>query len=439
MTDAAAHLLPLMPPSLPLPLAMSTGPIDAFYQNFVTALDGAYGEVYPPLLYLWRFFIVVTIAWMGLQWALTESPVAAQGLRRMIYLSTILFVAHEWVPITEAVAGGFSRLGVLAAGGDGLPLTDIDEPSSFGTHSFTTAFRVFDKATSLGSGWQSVLANLPVILLLMISALLIFACGAAVVLMMLVYLLLFKIGAIVVFCLLPFGAFDKTAWVVDRPLGWVMSNGIRFLVLSLVVGMLYRFADQAIQQTFNTVDGTWQDLGDATAVSLELMLVNLLILVFVLMANRFAGEIAGGAASLGLGDFTNRVAGSGTSEPIVRSTAGALTSGAKLAGGAAGLGLLAAGAGAAAAAGVWSKARQRSNLNGGGATAGRSAPQASAASALAVARQPIGGMLRPIPVVARPVTPGDFSVSVGPAGPRRPPSRPPRPLPRGTQRFLPSA
>ena len=66
MTDAAFQLLPLMPS----PLAMTTGPIDVFYQNFVNVLDGAYGEIYTPLLYLWRFFIVITISWMGLQWAL---------------------------------------------------------------------------------------------------------------------------------------------------------------------------------------------------------------------------------------------------------------------------------------------------------------------------------------------------------------------------------
>ena len=126
------------------------------------------------------------------------------------------------------------------------------------------------------------------IVLLLIAGIGIFACGAAVVLLMLVYLLLFKIGCIVVFCLLPFGAFDKTAWIVDRPLGWVMSNGIRFLVLALVVGLLFRFADQATNQTLNTADGSWTELGNATTVALQLLLVNFLMLVFIVMANRFA-------------------------------------------------------------------------------------------------------------------------------------------------------
>ena len=49
---------------------MTTGSIDAFYQNFVSVPDGAYGESYPPLLFLWRFFIVVSIAWTDVQWAL---------------------------------------------------------------------------------------------------------------------------------------------------------------------------------------------------------------------------------------------------------------------------------------------------------------------------------------------------------------------------------
>ena len=386
MLTALTYLPALTPPAW---LAeMSTGPIDTFYQHFAEVLDGTYDQISPPLVYLWRFFIVISITWMGLQWALTESPVAAQGLRRMIYLSVILFMSQHWVELTQSVAGGFTQLGVLAAGNDSLPVTAIDSPSSFGTHSFTTALTIIDKATALMTSWRGTLMNSPVILLLLLAAIGVFACGAVVVLLMLVYLLLFKIGCIVVFCLLPFGAFDKTAWIVDRPLGWVMSNGIRFFVLTLTIGLLFRFADEATGQALNTADGTWSDLGEATSVSLQLLLVNLLLLVFILMANRFAGEIAGGAASLSLGDFANRVASSGTSEPIVRATAGAAKGPGKLALGGAALGVIAAGA-------VWSKAQQKRAAGGAGGGMGTS-PTANPAA------KPVAAMLRPANAAGRP-------------------------------------
>ena len=262
---------------------------------------------------------------------------------------------------------------------------------------------------------------------------------------MLTYLLLFKIGCIVVFCLLPFGAFDKTAWIVERPIGWVMSNGIRFLVLTLVVGLLYRFAEDATNQALNVDGGTWTDLGNATAIALQLLLVNLLLLVFVLMANRFAGEIAGGAASLSLSDFTNRVASTGTAEPIVRSMASAATSSGKIAAGGAALGLLAAGAGVAAAGSAWSKARQTMAGIGGGS-------DGSAASASATAAGPITSLMRSstsssssavTPATARPMPRSSshgYTVSVGPSSPApSPASRSLRPLPPGQPRFLPSA
>ena len=258
------------------------------------------------------------------------------------------------------------------------------------------------------------------IVLLLIAGIGIFACGAAVVLLMLVYLLLFKIGCIVVFCLLPFGAFEKTAWVVERPIGWVMSNGIRFLVLALVVGLLFRFADQATAQTLNVADGTWTDLGNATAVALQLLLVNLLMLVFIVMANRFAGEIAGGAASLSLGDFTNRVAGGGTSEPIVRAAGGATNSAIRHAAVGTGLGVIAAGAAIGA---VWSKSKQKINLGGGGNSSGGGAAGGGAAgSAKATATAPIAAMVRPIPVAVRRVP--------NPPTPRPPP-------PPGQPQFVP--
>jgi hypothetical protein len=217
-----------------------------------------------------------------------------------------------------------------------------------------------------------------------------------------------------------------------------MSNGIRFLVLTLVVGLLYRFAADATSQTLNVEDGTWEDLGNATAVALQLLLVNLLLLVFVLMANRFAGEIAGGAASLSLSDFTNRVASTGTVEPIVRSVAGAATSAGKFAAGGAALGLVAAGAGVAAAGSVWSKAKQKlSTPNGGSGSTGPSG------SASATAAQPITSLMRATPAAVRRVPSsgaGGYSVWVGPSTPRSSPSpRSQRPLPPGQPRFLPSA
>ena len=85
----------------------------------------------------------------------------------------------------------------VAAGSSSFNPTDIDRPSSFGTHSFTTVFLVIDKGTALATGWRGTLANAPVMLLLLIAGAGIFACGVAVVLLMLVCLLSFKIGCIV--------------------------------------------------------------------------------------------------------------------------------------------------------------------------------------------------------------------------------------------------
>ena len=258
---------------------------------------------------------------------------------------------------------GFAASGLcgaeVAAGQNGFDPSDLHRPNSFGTHSFTTAFLVIDKGTALATGWRGTLANAPVIVLLMLAGIGIFACGAAVVLLMLVYLLLFKIGCIVVFCLLPFGAFEKTAWVVERPIGWVMSNGIRFLVLALVVGLFFRFADQATAQTLNVADGTWTDLGNATAVALQLLLVNLLHARVHRDGEPLRRRDRRRGGEPEPGDFTNRVAGGGTSEPIVRAAGGATNSAMRHAAVGTGLGVIAAGAAIGA---VWSKSKQKVNI-----------------------------------------------------------------------------
>ena len=183
---------------------------------------------------------------------------------------------------------------------------------------------------------------------------------------------------------------------------------MRFLVLSMVIGFLYAVAQRTIG-----------DLGDGvTSVGgiFQVLLFNLLLLVFVALANRFAGEIAGGAASLSL---------AGVARPVM--TAGHHTvSVGKIAGVAAAAG----GVAAYGAAAKWAGTKGGGGAAGGGpmpstAPASKSAAPAAVASASTLARASAASRMRPPAPMADDVIDAEWNV-VG-RRPLIPPS--PRALP----------
>src|SRR5439155_1562641 len=50
-------------------------------------------------------------------------------------------------------------------------------------------------------------------------------------------LLTFKFGSLAAFVLVPFAVLSKTAFIAERPLGWVVGSGVRLMVLTLVLGV----------------------------------------------------------------------------------------------------------------------------------------------------------------------------------------------------------
>jgi type IV secretion system protein TrbL len=397
------------------------GPIDSFYADLSALIDEGFFNIAGPMGVVFRFMIVIGILWMAIRWFTTESPVLYPALRRIAAVSVILWFALNWPWYTEAFVGSLSRIGVQVGTGDGYTgydLVDVNRPSSFGEHAFTTAFRLYDYALSLqGDGWFPGVGFLVKGAMLLLTSLIVFCCGAAVIILILTYMVLFKVGTVVVFVLLPFLLSDQTKWMCERALGWMVSCGVRFMVLSMVIGFLYAVAQRTIG-----------DLGDGvTSVGglFQVLLFNLLLIVFIAIANKFAGEIAGGAASLSVGGLVGSAASSASGmRETVRTTsrvAAATGKGAAVAVLAGAAGAAFAGGKAKSAAGGaarWVDGRRR-------AAGGAGASGTVSASALAV--RPVASRMRP---PANDIVGAEW-VTVTPAPP-------PRLSPTSARRALPS-
>ena len=361
-------------------------PIDNFYAELSSIIEAGFFNIQSPVAAVFRFLIVMSVLWMSIRWFASDSPVLYPALRRIAATSVILWLAINWSDYTDAFVNSMARIGVQVGTGEGYTgynIVDLDRPSSFGEHAFTTAFRLYDYAVSLrNDDWVPSVGFLVKGAMLLLTALVVFACGAAVVILVLTYMVLFKVGTVVVFVLLPFMLSDQTKWMCERALGWMVSCGVRFMVLSMVIGFLYAVAQKTIGELGNnvtTVGGLFQ-----------VLLFNLLLLVFVAIANKFAGEIAGGAASLSIGGIAGSVAASaGGMRETVRvggQAAGTVGKAAAVAGV----------AGLAAGAVAYGGARKLAGALGGSGGASSPPPSAPATtSATALARTSAASRLRP--------------------------------------------
>ena len=99
--------------------------------------------------------------------------------------------------------------------------------------------------------------------------------------------------------LVPFAVLSKTAFIAERPLGWVVGSGVRLMVLTLVLGV-----GNNIFQSLKVPAGQTVTTYQAFCIALAA----LLLMVLSLVASRLATDMIIGGPSLGVGTAINTTA-----------------------------------------------------------------------------------------------------------------------------------
>jgi type IV secretion system protein TrbL len=114
-----------------------------------------------------------------------------------------------------------------------------------------------------------------------------------------VAVLTFKFGSLAAFVLVPFAVLSKTAFIAERPLGWVVGSGVRLMVLTLVLGVgnnIFQSLEVPAGQTVTTYQ------------AFCIALAALLLMALSLVASRLATDMIIGGPSLGVGTAINTTA-----------------------------------------------------------------------------------------------------------------------------------
>jgi type IV secretion system protein TrbL len=285
--------------------------INDIIQKYVDAINHGFGLIRGDVRFILNVLIIISIVWSAMLWMFSDDHVVAHFARKIIYVGIFVWIIENWQMLTDKMARSFTNLG-LKAGGFSDANTYTSQPGDILYLCYDTIDPIVQQIVRLADTW-TFYKNLGQILFLTLSVAAILVAFFTIVIQLAMALLTFKFGSLVSFVLVPFGVLTKTAFISERPLGWVVGSGIRLMVLTMVLGVA--------NNLFNTLapkPGSPITIYEAFTIALAALL--LMMISFV--ATRLATDLIIGGPSLGVGSTVNQAAAVYQSSvgPVARQT-----------------------------------------------------------------------------------------------------------------------
>ena len=246
------------------------------------ALQGSVNGVFGLL-------IALVVALTGIQWAMSPNrEVLASGFGKVLLIGAFAWLINDWQRLSETIYAGFIELG-LTAGGGSLSRADFLNPGAILAQGWQIVKALGETPAPVDNPLDVVgnMADALILGLAMIGIMLAFAVLA---LQIIVALLEFKIVTLGGFVLLPFGIWNKSAFLAERPLGYVVSSGLKVLALAIVVSGARTIFDQ-LQPSSNP------DIYEA----LSILVAAILLAMLALFIPNLASALVTGGPALGAG------------------------------------------------------------------------------------------------------------------------------------------
>ena len=274
---------------------------------------------------IFGLMIVLVVALTGLQWVLSPNrEVLASGFGKVLLIGAFAWLINDWQALSETIYSGFLELG-LTAGGGSLSPSEFLNPGSILAQGWEIVKALGETPAPVDNPLD-IAGNLTDALILRLAMIGIMLAFALLALQIIVSLIEFKIVTLGGFVLLPFGIWNKTAFLAERPLGYVVSSGLKVLALAIVVSGARTIFDQ-LQPSANP------DIYEA----LSILVAAILLAMLALFIPNLASALVTGGPSLGAGALLTgalAVGGAGALAGAGLAGAGAMASGgaARLAG-----------------------------------------------------------------------------------------------------------
>lgn len=336
------------------------GVIDRFLQVFTSYIDSGFGLLGGDVAFLATTLIVIDVTLAALFWAWgADDDILARLIKKTLFVGVFAYIIGNWNTLARIVFESFAGLGLIASGG-ALSATELLQPGRIAEIGLEAGRPILASIAEL-MGFVSFFENFIQISILLFAWLVVLLSFFILAIQLFVTLIEFKLATLAGFILVPFGLFNKTAFMAERVLGLVISSGVKVLVLAVIVGI-----GSTIFGEFTAGFTGEPTIEDAMAI----VLAALSMLALGIFGPGIANGIVSGGPQLGAG------AAVGTGLAAGGMAMGGVA-GAKLAAGAVGAGAR----GTAALAGGASTAYRMGSTAAGGGASGVVADMASVGQA----------------------------------------------------------
>src|SRR6202167_5202666 len=268
-----------------------TGVIDRFLGVFTQYIDSGFGLVQGDVRWLAGVLIAIDITLAGLFWALApDEDVIARLIRKTLYIGVFAYIIANYNNLAQIIYKSFAGLGIKAGGGT-LSSTQLLQPGRVAQVGIDAGQPILTSISGL-MGFASFFDNFIQIAILMIAWLIVVISFFVMATQLFVSLIEFKLTTLAGFVLVPFGLFDRTAFLAQKVLGNVVASGVKVLVLAVIVGIGTTLFSQ-----FTTGFNNPPTISDA----LTLILATLSLLGLTIFGPGIANGLIAGGPQLGAG------------------------------------------------------------------------------------------------------------------------------------------
>ncbi len=268
-----------------------TGIIDNFLATFTQYIDSGFGLVQGDVHWLAGVLIAIDLTLAGLLWAMEpQEDVIARLIRKTLYIGLFAYIIGNFNSLAQVIFNSFAGLG-LEAGGGTLTQAQLLQPGHYAQIGIDAGKPILAAISNLSS-FTSFIANFVQIAILFFAWLVLVLSFFIIAIQIFVALIEFKLTTLAGFVLVPFGLFNRTAFLAEKVLGNIVSSGIKILVLAVVVGI-----GSTIFGQFTTGMANPPTINDA----LTVILASLTMLGLSIFGPAKANALIAGGPQLGAG------------------------------------------------------------------------------------------------------------------------------------------
>src|SRR6266576_3344432 len=213
-----------------------TGVIDRFLEVFTSYIDSGFGLLNSEVAFLSSTLVAIDITLAGLFWALaSDEDVIARLIRKTLYVGFFAFLIGNFNTLAKVIFNSFAGLGLKAAG-SGLSADQFVQPGRIAQVGIDSGKPILQAASQL-MGFVAFFENFVQLVVLLLAWLVVLVAFFILAVQLFITLIEFKLTTLAGFILVPFGLFNKTAFLAEKVLGNVVASGVKVLVLAVIVGI----------------------------------------------------------------------------------------------------------------------------------------------------------------------------------------------------------